>query len=242
MTAIAGLVLAAPSALAAPHTTTLHTTATKAATGWTVTPGGAFKSSLNTGTSVIIKDVTSAEPVTCGAAAINGTLQKANQGGFNIGSITSATYGTSTKPCTDAAGTSFTVAGSASTSDPWVFNALGYSPSVDGGQTHFGMADADATADTGIAVTLHGKTKGVSCTATIGGTLSAPAYVRGEYDNGSGLLAIISSFNLMVLSSTCPKITKGNTATLSTSPVSAQVKPVTHGFALSPKQKFVFTS
>lgn len=248
MTALAALVLAAPSALAAPHatashSTTSHTTKAKAATGWSVTPTGAFKGSLSSGTSVLIKDTTTNQPVTCTTASLTGAFIAGDPGGIGIGHVTAASFGSSTKPCTDTAGTHFTIASNATTAIPWSFNALAYSPSVDGGQTHFGMSDASqGSIITGIKLTLHGTTGSTACTATITGTVQNPAYVRGEYDNTSGLLALITTYQLIVASSNCPSIKTGNTVSFTTIPSSFQVKPVTHGFTLSPKEKFSFTS
>jgi hypothetical protein len=207
---------------------------------WSVSPGGSIKGTLNSGTTTILKDNTSGNSVTCKVSTALGSL-KSGKGlsGTGIGKITSVTFGTSTSKCTGPFSSTWTATGTATSTDPWLLNATGYASSVDGGQTSGTITEHDATGDTGVGGTLHGTVLGAACTAKVGGTTSSPAYAKGLYDNGSGLLAITSTSGLKVLSSNCPGLTTGDSVTFFTSPTSKAGTAVSHGYALSPKQKIV---
>lgn len=223
-TVAAALVLAATTAFAsAPRVTT-----------WTVSPGGAIAGALNTGTTAVLQDTTAGVPVTCKVSSAKGSVKAGKgQSGTGIGSITSATWGSTSSKCAGPLGSTFTATGSASTTKPWKLNAVSYKPTVDGGQT-VGTLTA---AGTGVGATLHGSALGVACTTVVGGTTAAPARANALYDNTSGVLAITGTVNLKVLSSNCPLVKAGDKVTFMTSPVSVAGKAATHGYKLSPKQK-----
>jgi hypothetical protein len=226
-TAACALVLAATSAFAsAPRTTT-----------WSVSPGGAIKGSLNTGTTTILKDTTSGQSISCSVAVANGST-KAGKGlpGAGLGKITTASWGTSTNPCKGPLSSTFTAVGTASTTHPWSLNAVSYKSTVDGGQTS-GTLTNTATGQVGVGATLKGTVLGATCTAVVGGTTTARASANLLYDNTSGLMAITGTVNLKVLKSNCPTISVGDKVSFTTSPTSTAGKAVSHGYALSPKQK-----
>lgn len=228
-TAATALVLAATSAFAsAPRLT------------WSVSPGGSIKGVLNSGTTTILKDTTSGNAVTCTVSTAIGSLRAGTGlGGTGIGKLTSASWGTSTTPCKGPFSSTWTATSTATSTDPWMLNALSYSSSVDSGQTKFSINEKDATGDTGVGATLHGSVLGASCTAKVGGTTTALANANALYDNGSGLLAITGTANLKVLSSNCPGLSAGDSVTFTTSPASVAGSKIFHGYAISPKQKIV---
>jgi hypothetical protein len=231
VTAGAAIALAATSAFAsAPH----------AKLSWSVSPGGSIKGVLNSGTTTILKDTTSGNSVTCKVSTAVGSLKSGSGlSGSGIGKITSISWGTSTTKCTGPFSSAWTATGTATSTDPWMLNATGYASSVDGGQTSGTITEHDATGDIGVGATLHGTVLGAACTAVVGGTTSAPASASVLYDNTSGLLAATGTSGLKVLSSNCPGLTKGDSVTFFTSPTSKAGTAVSHGYAISPKQKIV---
>ncbi len=150
--------------------------------------------------------------------------------GKGIATITSTTFGTSAKKCTGPAGSTFTAKG---TNTPWKLNAVSYKASVDGGQT----TGTITSSGTGVGGKLSGTVLGVSCSATFGGTTSAPAKANALYDNKSHLLAITSVSNLKVTASNCPDVNVGDGATFVTAPASKKGTKVSHGYSTSPAIK-----
>jgi hypothetical protein len=92
---------------------------------------------------------------------------------------------------------------------PWKLNALSYNPKVDGGQTLGTLTSSGA----GVAAVLNGTIIGTPCKIVSGGTTKAPAYMNGVYDNGSGVLAVTSVSNQVVLSNDCPLVKVGDKVT-----------------------------
>ncbi|MBV9383248.1 MAG: hypothetical protein JOY82_17145 [Streptosporangiaceae bacterium] len=217
----AGAVLAmsAPAAVAATPT-------------WSSTPGGAFTSATNAGTTTVLKDLKTGSTITCTTSAANGALKKGHKlPGAGIGLITAVTFGTTASKCKGPFGSTWTSVGSATPKSPWLLNAKTYKGSVDKGQT----AGTITHAGTGVGATLHGSVLGANCTANVGGTTKAPALANVLYDNGSGLLAVTSTANLKILSTNCPGISAGDAVTFVTSPASSAGKTVSHGYAVKTK-------
>ena len=215
---------AAAAVIALGATAAFATTAT-----WSISPKGNFTSSLSSGTTTTLTDTTTGITLTCTVSASDGTVPKAGSGlsGKGIATITSTTFGTSSTLCTGPAGSKFTAVG---TNTPWKLNATKYKASVDGGQTT-GTITAKGT---GVGGKITGTVIGVNCSATLGGTTSAPAKANGLYDNGSHTLAITSVTNLKVLTSTCPDVNVGDVSTFVTAPASKAGSPVSHGYSVSP--------
>jgi hypothetical protein len=210
---------------------TLGASAAVAAT-WSISPAGSFTGNLNSGTTTLLKDTTTAATLSCTKSTSTGSVPKAGHGlsGTGIATISKTTFGTSANKCTGPAGSTFT---SVSLNTPWKLNAVSYKASVDGGQTT-GTITASGT---GVGAKITGTALGSACTATVGGTKSAPAVAHGLYDNGSHLLAITSVTSLKVLSSTCPLVNKGDSVTFVTSPASKAGTAVSHGYSVSSKIK-----
>jgi len=200
------------------------------ASTWSISPAGSFTASLNSGTSTMLKDTTSGTTLTCLTATAKGNVPKAGSGlsGTGIATISSATFGSSTKLCTGPAGSTFTAVG---LNFPWKLNAASYNASVDGGQTT-GTITASGT---GVGGKLTGTVVGINCSVTLGGTTSAPAKAHALYDNNSHLLAITSVSNLKVLASNCPTVNVNDGASFVTSPTSKAGTAVTHGYSVSSK-------
>ncbi|MBV9384198.1 MAG: hypothetical protein JOY82_17135 [Streptosporangiaceae bacterium] len=215
--AAAAVAIAAPSAFASGGT-------------WTVSPGGSFTSSLNSGTSAVLSDSSNGLSLSCTASTASGSLKTPPAGSAVLGAITSIKWSNCSGLGGLAAGSA---TGNASASNPWTLTGAAYNASVDGGQTT-GKITAPGT---GVGATLSLTVLGSPCTAVVGGTTSAPATSTGLYDNTSGLLAATSTTNLKVISSNCTGLTAGNTATFFTSPASTAGTAVSHGYTVSPKQK-----
>jgi hypothetical protein len=196
---------------------------------WTISPKGNFTSGLNSGTTTLLTDTTTGTQLTCTVSASNGTVPKSGSGlsGKGIAKITSTTFGTSAHPCTGPAGSTFTSVG---LNFPWKLNATKYNKAVDGGQT----TGTITAAGTGVGGKITGTVLGVACSATLGGTTTAPAKANGLYDNGSHTLAITSVTNLKVTASTCPTVNVGDSSTFTTAPASKAGTAVTHGYVVSP--------
>jgi hypothetical protein len=196
---------------------------------WSISPKGAFTSSLNSGATTTLKDTTTGITLTCTKSSSNGSVPKAGSGlpGKGLAKITTTTFGTSASPCTGPAGSTFTAVG---LNFPWKLNGVSYKGSVDGGQTT-GTITASGT---GVGGKISGTVLGVTCSATLGGTTTAKATAHGLYDNGSHTLAITSVTNLKVLTSTCPDVNVGDASTFITAPASSAGKAVTNGYVVSP--------
>jgi hypothetical protein len=196
---------------------------------WTVSPGGSFTASLNSGTTTVLADSSTGVSLTCSTSSASGSLSTPASGSNVLGSIT----GISWSNCSGVGGLA---TGSATGSNfPWSLAGTAYNASVDGGQTT-GVISGGTT---GVGATLNLTIAGSACTAKVGGTTASPATANGGYDNTSGLLAVISTTNLTVTSSNCLDINTGNTVTFSTSPASALGTAISHGYAVSPKQTIV---
>lgn len=196
---------------------------------WSSTPGGAFTSKLNKGTTTVLRDLKTGSTITCTTSSANGTLKKGHRlSGNGIGSITSVLFGTTASKCKGPFGSTWVSTGTATTKSPWLLNAKSYKGSVDKGQTvgtitHSGI---------GVGATLSGSVLGAKCSATVGGTTRAPASANVLYDNGSGLLAVVSTVNLKILKNNCPGISVGDTVTFTTVAASKAGKTVSHGYAV----------
>lgn len=210
---------------------TLGASAAVAAT-WSISPAGSFKGTLNSGTTTKLTDNSTGAALSCTKSTSTGSVPKAGHGlsGNGIATISKTTFGTSTTKCTGPAGSTFTAV---SLNTPWKLNAVSYKASVDGGQTT-GTITASGT---GVGAKISGTVLGSACTATVGGTTSKPAVAHGLYDNGSHLLAITGVTNLVVLSSNCLEVNKGDSVTFITSPASTAGKAVSHGYSVSSKIK-----
>lgn len=197
---------------------------------WSITPAGTFTASLNSGTTTSLQDLTTKVTLSCAKSKSTGSVPKAGHGlsGSGIATITKTTWGTSTVKCTGPAGSSFIAV---SKNTPWKLNAVSYKSSVDGGQT----VGTITAAGTGVGGSITGTVLGTPCSATFGGTKTAPAKANALYDNGSHLLAITSVTNLKVTASTCPGVTKGDKASFITSPTSTAGTAVKHGYSVSTK-------
>jgi hypothetical protein len=115
------------------------------ASTWTISPAGSFTAPLKSGTTTLLKDLSTGITLTCTKSTSKGSVPKAGSGlsGKGIATISSTTFGTSTTPCTGPAGTTLT---SVSLNTPWKLNAVSYKASVDGGQTT-GTITASCTGD-----------------------------------------------------------------------------------------------
>lgn len=208
------------------------TAAAAFAATWSISPAGKFTGTLNSGATTMLEDTSTGVTLTCTASTSKGKVPKAGSGlsGKGIATITSTTFGTSAKKCTGPAGSTFTAKG---TNTPWKLNAVSYKASVDGGQT----TGTITSSGTGVGGKLSGTVLGVSCSATFGGTTSAPAKANALYDNKSHLLAITSVSNLKVTASNCPDVNVGDGATFVTAPASKKGTKVSHGYSTSPAIK-----
>jgi hypothetical protein len=193
-------------------------------------PNRDFRCVAEQGTTILFEDTTTGLRNTCSAATAEGGVTKAGHGlsGAGIVTISSNTWGTSTKKCTGPAGVTFTAVG---TNTPWKLNAVSYKASVDGGQTT-GTITASGS---GIGLKITGALLSLPCSMTTGGTKSAPASASFLYDNNSHLLAITSVKNLKLTKSNCPFYNVGNRALFITSPASTAGKAVTRGYSVSSK-------
>src|SRR3954464_863327 len=67
---------------------------------WTVTSGGTISGTLKSGTNAVLKDTTTNQSITCTVASAGGSVPNGTGlSGTGIGSITSATFGTSSTKC-----------------------------------------------------------------------------------------------------------------------------------------------
>jgi hypothetical protein len=210
---------------------TLGASAAVAAT-WSISPAGSFTGNLNSGTTTKLTDNTTHAALSCTKSTSTGSVPKAGHGlsGKGIATISKTTFGTSATKCTGPAGSTFTAV---SLNTPWKLNAVSYKASVDGGQTT-GTITASGT---GVGAKITGTVLGSPCSATVGGTTSAPAVAHGLYDNNSHLLAITGVTNLKVLKSNCLEVNKGDSVTFITSPASKAGTAVSHGYSVSSKIK-----
>lgn len=159
--AAAGTGMNAPAAFAASHT-------------WTITPGGAYTADLGAGTTAVLSDVTTAGKLTCSAGTAAGSLKGTvtASGPTQVGTISKATFGSTTKPCTGPAGLTFTA--SLKSAQLW-------------GSTF--------TASTGITkgsirnVTAQITSVGGICHATVTGASPLPM----SYNNATGVMTVDAS-------------------------------------------------
>ena len=204
----------------------LAATSASAATTWTVSPGGSFTGSLSSGATFVIQDGVTGTTVTCTSGAIAGTLAAGSGQSYNLGSITSVSLETCTRP----GGSTYTVATNASNADPWVIGAVAYTGSE-------GLTNGDLgseSASTGLVITLTGP----GCTVVLSNTTTVRGYLIFDYQNGPGLLGIPRSTyrpTMRVVSSTCSSWFPTDGMRIYTTPVFPPY-PLAGGFALNPKQ------
>lgn len=139
---------------------------------WTVTSGGTISGTLKSGTNAVLKDTTTNQSITCTVASAGGSVPNGvGLPGTAIGSITSATFGTSSTKCSGPFFSSFTSALKAGSN--WKLNAVSYS----GGVTHGTITGVDALV-TGSSILG-------SCNAEVTGEVDSVTYT-----NSTGVLAI----------------------------------------------------
>jgi hypothetical protein len=135
---------------------------------WTVSGGGGFTGSLSG--AAVMTDVSKSIAVSCpngtaGGSAANGT----GLPGTGIGSITSATFGTSSSKCTGPLGSSFTAALKAGS--VWSINAVSYDAGT-------GITSGTVT---GVDATMTGSSLLGSCNAEVSGSAQHVTYNNGTH-------------------------------------------------------------
>jgi hypothetical protein len=139
---------------------------------WSVTSGGTFTAALKSGTSVTLTDTTTSQSITCSVASAGGSVPNGTGlSGTGIGSITSATFGTSSNKCSGPFFSTFTSALKSGTT--WHLNAVSYAAGVTTGTI------------TGIDALLTGSSVFGSCSAEVTGEAD-----KVTYTNSTGQLQI----------------------------------------------------
>ncbi|MGC5341662.1 hypothetical protein ACPXCE_02035 [Streptomyces sp. DT24] len=159
------------------------TASATALAGWTLTnpsAGGTFSAGLKTGTSAVLKDLTTSQQVTCGVGAASGTAVGGTYStGNGIASITGATWGSAASPCPGPLSSTFKATLTSGTAIK--LNAVSYSAGVTSGTL------------SNVSVDLTGSTLLGTCTARITGTAS-----NATYNNATGELAISNGTGLKI--------------------------------------------
>lgn len=201
--------------VAAAAATTLVISSPAFAATWTVSNGGTIKGSLSSGTSAVLTDTTTKQNVTCTAATAGGSIANGTgKAGAGIGSITSATFGTSSSKCSGPLFSSFTsVIKPGST---WKLNAVSYNATT-------GVTSGTIT---GVDALVTGSSILGTCDSEVTGAVNTVTYT-----NSTGVLKVATdttpglTLSNVTGSGCAGLINNGDKATLSAS------------FVISPKVK-----
>lgn len=139
---------------------------------WSVTGGGTIAASLASGTNAVLRDVSTGQNINCSVATSGGEVPDGTGlPGTGIGSITSATFGTSSSKCSGPFFSTFTsVLKPGST---WQLNAVSYANGVTTGTI------------TGVDTLVTGSSIFGSCNSEVTGEVDSVTY-----DNATGQLKI----------------------------------------------------
>jgi hypothetical protein len=139
---------------------------------WSVTGGGPITGSLKPGTNAVLRNTTTGQNITCSVATSDGSVSDGTGlSGTGIGSITAATFGTSSSKCNGPLFSKFTTTLKPGTT--WSLNAVSYSGSVTTGTI------------TGVDTLVTGSSFLGACNMEVSGEVDSVTY-----DNSTGELAI----------------------------------------------------